>query len=73
MVDTSDNKNNAVTITSGIEVKGEPVTGDGTIVDVVDPIWERESSSASAADQTATITVKGTDKYFASSNLTSTR
>ena len=70
MVDTSHNQNNAVTITSGIEVKGEPVNGDGTIVDVVDPIWERVSSSASAANQTATITVKGTDKYFASSNLT---
>ena len=70
LVDTSNNKNDALTITSGIEVKGEAVTDDGTVVDVVDPIWERVSSSASAADQTATITVKGTDKYFASSNLT---
>ena len=75
IVDTSNNKNNALTITSGIEVKGEDgtgteITGDGTIVDVVDPIWEKVSSTASAADQTATITVKGTDKYFASSNLT---
>ena len=70
LVDTSNNKNDALTITSGIEVKGEAVTANGTVVDVVDPIWERVSSSASAADQTATITVKGTDKYFASSNLT---
>ena len=71
IADTSGNKNNAITITSGIEVKGEPVTGNGTVVDVVDPIWERVSSSASAASQTATITVKGTDKYFKSSALTS--
>ena len=52
-------------------VNGRPVTG--TVVDVVDPIWERVSSSASAADQTATITVKGTDKYFASSKLTANK
>jgi len=49
-------------------INGNPVTG--TVVDVVDPIWERVSSSASAANQTATITVRGTDKYFASSALT---
>ena len=70
LVDTSNNKNNAITITSGLEVKGEENNGNGTVVDVVDPIWEKVSSTASAADQTATITVKGTDKYFASSNLT---
>ena len=49
-------------------INGKPVTG--TVVDVVDPIWERVSSSASAANKTATVTVKGTDKYFASSKLT---
>ena len=70
VVDTSDNKNNAITITSGIEVKGAEVSGDGTVVDVVDPIWEKESSSVKIKDQTATIVVKGTDKFFASSNLT---
>ena len=70
LVDTTDNKNNAITITSGIEIKGEEITGDGTIVDVVDPIWEKVSSTSSANGQTATIIVKGTDKYFASSNLT---
>lgn len=71
VADTSGNKNNAFTITSGIDIAGEKLGTDGKIVDVVDPIWERVSSSASAADQTATITVKGTDKYFKESNLKS--
>ena len=71
LADTSGNKNNAFTITSGIDIAGEKLGTDGKIVDVVDPIWERVSSSASAADQTATITVKGTDKYFKESNLKS--
>ena len=67
--DTSGNKNNAFTITSGIDIAGEKLGTDGKVVDVVDPIWEKVSSSASAADQTATITVKGTDKYFKASSL----
>ena len=70
VVDTSDNKNNAITITSGIEVKGAEVSGDGTVVDVVDPIWEKVSSSVNIKEQIATVVVKGTDKFFASSNLT---
>ena len=71
VVDTSNNKNNAVTITSGIDIKGEEVTGDGTVVDVVDPIWEKVSSSVKIKEQKATIVVKGTDKFFANSQLTS--
>ena len=67
--DTSGNKNNAFTITSGINIAGEKLGTDGKVVDVVDPIWEKVSSSASAAEQTATITVKGTDKYFKASSL----
>ena len=67
--DTSGNKNNAFTITSGIDIAGEKLGTDGKVVDVVDPIWEKVSSSASAADQTATITVRGTDKYFKASSL----
>lgn len=67
--DTSGNKNNAFTITSGINIAGEKLGTDGKVVDVVDPIWEKVSSSASAADQTATITVRGTDKYFKASSL----
>ena len=71
VVDTSNNKNNAVTITSGIDIKGEEVTGDGTVVDVVDPILEKVSSSVKIKEQKATIVVKGTDKFFANSQLTS--
>ena len=70
VTDTTGNKNDAITLTSGISVKGGTTSGSSTVVDVVDPIWERVSSSASAANQTATITVKGTDKYFKSSSLT---
>ena len=70
VTDTAGNKNDAITLTSGISVKGGTTSGSSTVVDVVDPIWERVSSSASAANQTATITVKGTDKYFKSSSLT---
>ena len=70
IIDSSQNKNNAITITSGIDVAKDNLGTDGKIVDVVDPIWERVSSSASTANQTATITVKGTDKYFESSSLT---
>ena len=76
VTDTSNNSNVATTITSGIDIPGGDVSGDGTVVDVVDPIWEKVSSSAYAFDPTdktksiATITVKGTDKYYASSALT---
>ena len=70
VTDTAGNKNDAITLTSGISVKGGTTSGSSTVVDVVDPIWKRVSSSASAANQTATITVKGTDKYFKSSSLT---
>ena len=70
VVDTSNNKNNAVTITSGIDIKGEEVTGDGTVVDVVDPILGKVSSYVMIKEQKAAMVVKGTDKFFASSNLT---
>ena len=70
VTDTAGNQNDAITLTSGISVKGGTTSGSSKIVDVVDPIWERVSSSASAANQTATITVKGTDKYFKRSSLT---
>ena len=68
--DTTNHKNAGTTITSGINILSGETTTDGKVVDVVDPIWERVSSTASAVNQTATITVKGTDKYFKSSNLT---
>ena len=69
VVDTTGHGNNATTITSGLNIlAGDP--GEATVVDVVDPIWEKVTSSVDVDNKTATITVKGTDKYFANSNLT---
>ena len=68
--DTTKHGNAGTTITSGINILAGETTTDGKVVDVVDPIWERVSSTANAGSQTASITVKGTDKYFKSSNLT---
>ena len=73
---TTPNENDAVTITSGIDIPGGTIPDDSQVVDVVDPLWEKVSSSAYAFDptdkttSTATITVKGTDKYYDSSSLT---
>ena len=70
------NGNIATTITSGVNIPGGISPDDAKVVDVVDPIWEKISSSASAIDpankasSTATVKFKGTDTYFASSNLT---
>ena len=70
------NGNIATTITSGVDIPGGTTPDDAKVVDVVDPIWKKISSSASAIDpankesSTATIKFKGTDTYFASSNLT---
>jgi len=72
VTDTSDNKNDGKTITSGIDIKADvPDAGDPSVtVDVVDPIWEKLSTSANASNQTATIEIRGTDKYYASVDLT---
>ena len=69
ITDTTGNGNVATTITSGLNIlAGDP--GEATVVDVVDPIWEKVSSSVDVDAKTATATIKVTDKYFASSNLT---
>ena len=76
--DTTGKGNVATTITSGIDIVGDvqDTTDDEVIVDVVDSIWEKVSSSASAIDpdnptsSTATITFKGTDKFFQESKIT---
>ena len=69
ITDTTGHGNVATTITSGLNIlAGDP--GEATIVDVVDPIWEKVSSSVDVNAKTATTTVKVTDKYFANSNLT---
>ena len=66
------NSNIATTITSGVNIPGG--TGTGTVVDVVDPIWERAGTAvAEPLKQTATLVIRGTDKYFASCSLTSSQ
>ena len=68
IIDTTGNGNNATTLTSGITLPG----GAGTeeVVDVVDPLVEKISSSVDTANKTAEMTFKVTDKYFANSTLT---
>ena len=68
MLDTSNKANVAKTITSGINIPGG--TGTGKVVDVVDPLFEKVSSSANAINKTATLNFKVTDKYFSTSTLT---
>ena len=70
--DTSKNLNNAITITSGIDIKGDvqDATDSSVVVDVVDPLFEKVSTTAYAVGQTATIEFKGTDKYFRESKIT---
>lgn len=66
--DKSGNANIQKTITLGID---EP-TGDNQneqIVDVVDPTWNYVTSSIDRNNETVTITVNGTDKYFKSGSL----
>ena len=69
--DTSSNTNVATTITSGLTFPG--TSGTEKVVDVVDPLWEQlGSATAEPKKQTASIVLKGTDKYLnkANSNLT---
>ena len=74
---TNANGNVATTITSGVSISDGVSSGNATAVDVVDPIWTKVSSTASAIDpedktsSTATITIRGTDTYYASNTLAS--
>ena len=67
MQDTTGNQNVTTTITSGVSIPAG--TGSDTIVDVVDPLIEKISSTVDAPTKTATLNFKVTDKYFASSDL----
>ena len=68
LIDTTGNGNNATTITSGINLPGGTVTGE--VVDVVQPLVEKITSTVDPAAGTAALTFKATDKYFASTTLT---
>ncbi len=76
---TNRNGNIAKTITSGVNIPGGTSPTDAEVVDVVDPVWKKVSSSASAIDpddktsSTATLVFRGTDSYYASSNLTANK
>ena len=76
---TNRNGNIAKTITSGVNIPGGTSPTDSDVVDVVDPVWKKVSSSASAIDpddktsSTATLVFRGTDSYYASSNLTANK
>ena len=67
--DTTGNKNVAKTITMGIDLPEE--TGSKEVLDIVRPVWSLESQSVDIDKQEATITLRGTDKYFSGSSLTS--
>ena len=58
---------NATTITSGVDLPGGDVNADKEIIDVVDPIFVKLTSTIDAPAQTTTIKIRGTDKYYTSS------
>ena len=68
LLDTTGNGNNATTLTSGINLPGG--TGTEEVVDVVDPLVEKISSSVNVNAKTGIMTFKVTDKYFTNSTLT---
>ena len=64
------NGNNATTLTSGVNILGGSASTDSKVVDVVDPLVEKISSTINAPAKTSTVKFKVTDKYFDSSSLT---
>ena len=64
------NGNNATTLTSGVNILGGSVSTDSKVVDVVDPLVEKISSTINAPAKTSTVKFKVTDKCFDSSSLT---
>lgn len=60
--DKFNNSNNGMSITSGINIPGGN-TGEEEIVDVVKPIWKRESLVVDTANGVATLKITGSDKY----------
>ena len=66
--DTSANRNFQKTITMGIDLPDE--TGDKEVLDIVSPVWSIENQVVDIENKEATITLRGTDKYFSTSTLT---
>ena len=66
--DTTGNANVTTTITSGIDIPTN--TGTGKIIDVVDPYWQVSNININHNTNQVTMTIKGTDKYFDKSTLT---
>ena len=67
VADTTGNKNNAVTITSGVNIPTN--SGTGKVVDVVDPFWQVSNVNINHSTNQVTMTIKGTDKYYKGSTL----
>ena len=67
VADTTGNKNNAVTITSGVNIPTN--SGTGKVVDVVDPYWQVSNVNIDHSKSQVTMTIKGTDKYYKASTL----
>ena len=67
VADTTGNKNNAVTITSGVNIPTN--SGTGKVVDVVDPYWQVSNININKSTSQVTMTIKGTDKYYKGSTL----
>ena len=67
VADTTGNKNNAVTITSGVNIPTN--SGTGKVVDVVDPYWQVSNVNINHSTNQVTMTIKGTDKYYKASTL----
>ena len=73
ITDTSGNQNDAKTITLGIDEPqnpDHPEHDEPIIVDVVNPLWEYLTSSIDRENETVTVTILGTDKYYQENTLT---
>lgn len=71
IVDIFGNKNDAKTITVGIN---EPTgNGNNQIVDVINPIWTASNMTFDSQQGKITFKLIGTDKYFKESTLTSNK
>jgi len=71
--DTTGNVNNAGTLAAPTIMSGVDTpdgSGTGAVVDLVDPLWEVAGTvTARPIERTATIPIKGTDKYIQTNNL----